>query len=520
MLPFFGRSRESRSFLWLLAAAPLMFVATGLWSLPAAAWLAPMFLLRFVRDQPTWRGCVIAALLLIVVSCAAWHGATGRFLQAPLPYVVGVALGLVAAVPYLIDRLLTTRLSGLAATLVFPAAAVAVEFAASFGPFGTWSSAAYTQQNLVLLQLTSVTGIWGVSFSLYWTASVANAAWEEWAMSSEAHMSSGARTSSEARISPEVQWTVGLWAGLLTAVFMFGGARLVQDAPPDTIPVASITGAHDASSFWDLRRQAESRGAVRDSARAVQRDYLQRARRAAQAGARLVSWPEAAVPIPREDTVAFMNKARRLARDHGVYLAMAVNVFPRPGVGEELENKVVWVGPDGTVRKEGLKTRLVPGEPGRAGTDTLPIVSAPAGTWSSAVCYDLDFPALIRQAGRQNVDLLVAPSNDWAAIAERHAHMARIRAIENGTALLRPTSNGLTLATGPLGRTHGRVNHFTSREHLQMTRLPTESKSTVYAALGDFFAWGCGLGLLVLTTGAFFRLRVPLPEAAAYPTSS
>ena len=510
MLPFFGRSRESRSFLWLLAAAPLMFVATGLWSLPAAAWLAPMFLLRFVRDQPTWRGCVIAALLLIVVSCAAWQGATGRFLQAPLPYVVGAALGLVAALPYLIDRLLSPRLSGLAATLVFPASVVAVEFAASFGPFGTWSSAAYTQQNLALLQLTSVTGIWGVSFLLYWTASVANAAWEEWAMSPEAQMSPEARTSSEARISLGVRWTVGLWAGLLAAVFMFGGARLALDAPPDTVPVATVTGTHDASSFWGVHRQAESRGAVRDSARAIQRDYLQRARRAAQAGARLVSWPEAAVPVPHEDTAAFLSKARRLARGQEVYLAMALNALPRPDAGKKLENKVVWVGPSGTVRKEGLKTHLVPGEPGQDGSGTLPIVSAPAGTWSSAVCYDLDFPALIRQAGRQNVDLLVAPSNDWAAIAERHAHMARIRAIENGTALLRPTSNGLTLATGPLGRTHGRVNHFTSQEHLQMTRLPTESKSTVYATFGDVFGWGCGLGLLMLIAGAFFQLRLPL----------
>jgi apolipoprotein N-acyltransferase len=369
---------------------------------------------------------------------------------------------------------------------------------------------------LALLQLTSVTGIWGVSFLLYWTASVANAAWEEWAMSSEVHMSSEARTSSETRISSGVRWTVGLWAGLLAAVFVFGGARLAQDAPPDTVPVASVTGAHDASSFWKVRRQAESRGAVRDSARAVRRDYLQRARRAARAGARLVSWPEAAVPVPREDTAAFLNKARRLARGEKVYLAMAVNVFPRSGVGGELENKVVWVGPDGTVRKEGLKTRLVPGEPGQDGSGTLPRVSASTGTWSSAVCFDLDFPSLIRQAGQNGVDLFVAPSNDWLAIAERHAHMARVRAIENGMSLLRPASNGVTLATGPLGRTRARTNHFTTQEHVQMAHLPTEGPSTIYAAVGDVVAWGAGLGLLLLAGGAYARSGSPVQATPAY----
>jgi len=490
-----------RSFLWLLGAVPLLFVATGLWALPVAAWLAPVVLLRFVRDQPPGRGCAIAALALGAVSSVTWYGATGQVLQAPLSYFVGAALGVAAALPYLIDRLLAPRLPGLAATLVFPTAAVTVEYAASFGPFGTWGSAAYTQQNLALLQLTSVTGIWGVTFLLHWTAGVANAAWEDGLASS-------------------VRWATGLWTGLLAAVLLFGGARLAGDAPSDTIPVAAVVSGYDAPSFWRMHRRAESRAAVRDSARAIQRDYLRRVRRAARAGARLVTWPEAAVPVPREDREAFLNRARTLAADHEVYLAMAVNVIPRRGADVQLHNKVVWMGPDGTVRAEGLKTHLVPGEPGRAGTGTLPTVSAPVGTWTSAVCYDLDFSTLIRQAGWQEMDLLVAPSNDWTAIADRHAHMARVRAIENGVALLRPTSNGRTLATGPLGRTRAQTNHRTPPKHLQVAHLPTDGKSTVYAAVGDFFAWGCGLGLLLLIGRGYRRARLSTWGKPAGSTSS
>jgi len=490
-----------RSFLWLLGAVPLLVVATGLWALPVAAWLAPVVLLRFVRDQPIGRGGAIAALVLGAVSGVTWHGATGQVLQAPLSYVVGAALGVAAALPYLVDRLLAPRLSGVAATLVFPTAAVTVEYAASFGPFGTWGSAAYTQQNLALLQLTSVTGIWGVTFLLHWTAGVANAAWEDGLASS-------------------VRWATGLWAGLLVAVLLFGGARLAGDGSSDAVPVAAVASGYDAPSFWRMHRRAESRAAVRDSARAIQRDYLRRARRAARAGARLVAWPEAAVPVPREDREAFLDRARTLAADHDVSLAMGVNVVSRPGSDRPLHNKVVWMGPDGTVRAEGRKTHLVPGEPGRAGAGTLPTVSTKAGTWTSAVCYDLDFPALIRQAGRQEMDLLVAPSNDWAAIADRHAHMARVRAIENGIALLRPTSNGRTLATGPLGRTRARTNHRTTPTHLQMAHLPTDGKATVYAAVGDLFAWGCGLGLLLLIGRASRRSRLPMWAEPAGSTSS
>ena len=487
------RFASDGSLLWLLGAIPLLFAGTGLWALPLAAWLAPVVLLRFVRDQPTGRGCAIAVLVLGVVCTVTWHGAAERPLQGALVYLAGASFGLAAGLPYLIDRLLAPRLSGLAGTLVFPAAAVATEYAVSFGPFGTWGSVAYTQHNLSLLQLTSVTGIWGVSFLLHWTAGVANAAWEE------------------GLSSPATRWATGLWAGLLAAVFLLGGARLAWDAPADPIPVATVTGRHDASSFWALHRRAPGPAAVRGSARAIQRDYLRRARQAARAGARLVTWPEAAVPVPREDTAAFLDRARRLAADHEVYVAMALNVFPRPGSDAQLENKVVWIGPDGARRTEGRKTHLVPGEPGRAGTGSLPQVSTPEGTWSSAVCYDLDFPTLLRQAGRKGVDLLVAPSNDWAAIADRHAHMARIRAIENGTALLRPTSNGRTLATGPLGRTRARMNHTASGPRLQIAHLPARSAVALYPFLGDAFAWACGLGLLLLVGRA--RLR---PEAASW----
>lgn len=488
---------RNRSVLSLLAAIPLLFVATGLWALPIAAWIAPVLLLRFVRDQPVGRGCTIAAFVLGVVSCVTWYGATGRFLQAPLPVLVGAALGVAAALPYLVDRLLVDRLSGFAATLVFPTAAVAVEYAASFGPFGTWGSAAYTQQSLVLLQLTSVTGIWGVTFLLHWTASVANAAWED------------------GLTNTRVRWSLGLWAGALMSVLLFGGARLANSSSSDTVPTATVTGTYDASLFGRVVRQEEGWSVTRDSARAVQREYLQRARRAAQMGARLVSWPEAAVPVPVPDTAAFFDRARAVATDEKTTLALAVNVFPKPTTNAQLQNKVVWIGPDSTKRAEGLKTHLVPGEPGQDGTGSLPQIAARWGRGSSVVCYDLDFPSLIRQAGRKNVDLLVAPSNDWGAIAERHAHMARVRAIENGLSLLRPTSNGITLATGPLGRTRAQTNHFTTQDHLQLAHLPTDGPSTIYAALGDVFAWGCGLGLLLLMGSAQFQ---PFRSTAASPT--
>ena len=39
------------SYLWLAIAAALYLFTGGQWAIPLAAWLAPLFLLRFVRTQ-------------------------------------------------------------------------------------------------------------------------------------------------------------------------------------------------------------------------------------------------------------------------------------------------------------------------------------------------------------------------------------------------------------------------------------------------------------------------------------
>ena len=49
------RPHDRLSFLWLVLAAVGSLLYAGQWTAPLAAWLAPVFLLRFVRTQ---RPCV------------------------------------------------------------------------------------------------------------------------------------------------------------------------------------------------------------------------------------------------------------------------------------------------------------------------------------------------------------------------------------------------------------------------------------------------------------------------------
>lgn len=170
--------RDSRSWLWLAIAVTLLVFANGADSIPLAAWLAPLFLLRFVRTQSLKVGLPVAYVVLIATFSIQFRG------MVPIPgiayYIFLLLNGIPAVLPYVLDRLLTRRLTGLRSTLVFPATWAATEYLMSLAPYGSWGSAAYAMfGNLPLLQLLSVTGLWGITFLLGWFASTCNLLWEE-----------------------------------------------------------------------------------------------------------------------------------------------------------------------------------------------------------------------------------------------------------------------------------------------------------------------------------------------------
>lgn len=486
---------QRRAFLWLGIAFLLSFFAAGKWTIPLVTWLAPIFMLRFVRLQsPLW-GYLIGAAVSAMAGIFIWDGLIPFSGAAYYGFIgVGAAIGFV---PYLADRLVAPRLDGFAATLVFPAAVTALEYGLAFGDYGTWGSTAYTQQNLALLQLVSVTGLWGITFLIHWLAAVTNWVWERPFAWSQIRYSS-------------------LYASVLGLVLLLGSARLTL-APPraDTFQVATVTGTHYAGNVLSIM-DLDPWEAFRDTTRAIHQDYLQRSRTAARAGAELVAWPEAAAAVAKQDEPAFIDQGRHLAQEEAIYLVMSLAVLTPDFPEHPLENKLVWIDPEGKVVTTFLKARPVPGEPSVPGGGPIPTTDTPFGQGASAICFDMDHHRLIRQAGQSGADWILAPSNDWKAIANLHAHMARFRAIENGTSLIRPASDGLSLVTDYQGRTLAQIDHFTTDHPVMIAHVPTQGTSTIYATLGDVFAWLCVAGVMASAGWGVLRAHLS-PDRTATP---
>lgn len=159
-----------------------------------------------------------------------------------------------------------------------------------------------------------------------------------------------------------------------------------------------------------------------------------------------------------------------------------------------LENKSVLIDPSGEPAFSYRKARPVPGweaEVSLRGDGRIPVLASRLGRIASAICFDLDFPALVRQAGRDQADLLLSPASDWPEIGTIHHAMAAFRAVENGVSLVRAARWGVSAIVDPLGRILAITDHRSAGADAAVAFAPTDGLRTIYARVGDTFAWLC-----------------------------
>jgi apolipoprotein N-acyltransferase len=161
----------------------------------------------------------------------------------------------------------------------------------------------------------------------------------------------------------------------------------------------------------------------------------------------------------------------------------------------------VLIDPAGRVAWQFLKARPVPpGESSISKVDDgrIKTLDTPYGRVAAAICFDMDFPQLLQQAGEKRVDILLAPSNDWREIDPWHTQMAVFRAIEEGFNLVRHASGGLSMATDAKGRVLARMDHFESTQRVMVSVVPTRGIRTLYSRNADVFPIGCLVALAAL----------------------
>jgi apolipoprotein N-acyltransferase len=181
-------------------------------------------------------------------------------------------------------------------------------------------------------------------------------------------------------------------------------------------------------------------------------------------------------------------------------------------------NKLVVFDPRGQQVLEHYKYGGVGFEGNRVNGDSrLRTAQTPYGVISAIICWDTDFPATVLQAGRNGTDILLSPSLEFRDFDPIHAHMAVMRAIENGASVVRVADMGLSVIVDPYGRILASMDHFTAGERTIVGQVPTQGVWTLYPIIGDLFGWLSIAGLAavivyVVVQGRRTTRATPLPR--------
>jgi len=486
-----GRARR-RDGLWLLVGGLLLLFANGRWLFWPAAWLAPVFLIRYFRQAPgRWRPLIRGLAVLWVGGAVSWFGLIP--FPPPVFLVVATQGAILGLLPFALDRHTHERRPGPLQTLVFPLSTVSMEFLGSLWSGTTWGVVGYTQATVLpLVQLVAVTGVFGLTFVVAWFASWANGAWEDW--------ESRGRLRSLHLVYPTLL-ILALAGGLVRLTVVPSGTtpvRVATASPPDILDRLS---PEDLAVFqrYFMKQSVDARrlSAVRERLEATYPELLRRTRRLARDGADIVFWPEASVvAFGAERQQELLGQMSALAREEKVMLGASVALIT-DDPHELNENKVVLFDPGGERIQTYYKTRLIPHveEPfTRGGDGTIGTVDTPHGLLATVICYDLDNPRYIAQLGGRGVALLFAPSGDWPAIKDIHAAMARFRAVETGAYLVRPANHGLTQIVDNRGRALATMDHDDTEDRVLSVSFAPVATETPYSRVGDAFAWLCVAG--------------------------
>ncbi len=509
---------NKKIYLWALSTICFSLLSVK-WMFPPAAWVAPALLILLMREFKLWKSLLWGFSVLYVSSLIAGYRVM------PFPAVIFIIIALISSlkqlIPFFLYRLVYKHINGWYLTLIFPCLYVAFEYLNGFDGGGTWGSLAYTQvNNSPLMQLTSVTGLWGITFMITWASSILGV-WHSNKMSIKA-----------------VQRPFILWLVLIGIIYFAGTIRInpLWQQENTTVRVAGITGqnlellqstyeavfgqrldvelqrlTHSSPELQELNKglikfiENPSDSIFRAThlqMEVFQDSILNIVRKEADAGAKIVALSEGLLFCTKATEHNLIDKAQKLSEQKQIYFLLSLaSIIPgEVTMGSKyLENKALFIGPHGEILNVFFKNKPVPVvEPSIQGDGMIPVIDTEYGRIAISICYDADFPYLMRQAGRKEADIVLLPSGDWREISPYHAYMAKIRAVENGFSLLRPVSGAVSIASDYHGIIKGRNEFRDSGEHVLVSHLSTKGVCTLYALTGDWVAWACLLVVLVL----------------------
>ena len=446
----------------LSASGLAIFFGSGVHPAWWFTWIAPLPVLLLARYLTGRRCFIVASSAWFLGGFNEWKY-LHRVLEIPALMVVISLLvpAFIFGVGTVLFRHFLIRNAIWRAATIFATVWVSYEYLlAEISPHSTFGNLAYTQMNAVaIVQLASVTGVWGISFLLLFVpAAVA------------------AMLGSKAEPHRRRLLIISAIA-VVVAVVGFGEWRLYTAPPTTTVKVGLMASDVRASLF----PQKDNLGL------AVYREYSARLDLLAKQGAEVIVLPE---------KIALLSDAAVQEMDQLFATAAALNkVSVVVGVDHTFSdkkalNQAKLFSPDGTLVAEYDKHHLVPvfEARDRPGINRS-VWEHSSGKWGLQVCKDMDFPKLSREYGREGTALMLVPAWDFVEDDWLHSRMAIMRSVEDGFAMVRSAKQGLLTVNDDRGRVLAQQSSSAAPFSILIASVSLGHSKTVYSRFGDWFAW-------------------------------
>jgi apolipoprotein N-acyltransferase len=488
LLQFASFPLPARGYLAWIAFVPLLAfvlltrgVRSSLWGGSLAGFVSLALILYWIPGVLSRYGGVPVALAWILFI----------FLAAVMSLYSGAAC---AFTRYVIER------GGHRYLFAFPFVWVVLEYLRGqliFGGF-PWLLTGYSQtDSLRLIQISDITGVYGVSFVITWI----NAALV-WAALRRMQRESAS-------------WPVITALLMIPACLLYGEIKIRhwEELKPTRTTVL-------------LQQNLSADEPEPELAEKFQDGYVRMADLVTKIPVDLLVLPEAPTPLSFQHDKTYRDSMRALARRYGLGM-----VFNNIGYDDHdgktaYFNSAYFLDHDGTESARYDKIHLVPfGEyiPWRklfffAESITKDVTDFSAGSnytlapldghrGSALVCFEAVFPEISRRFTRDGSELLVNLTNDgWygrTAAPYQHLAMARWRAVENRRFLLRAANTGISAIVRPTGSLQAVTGLF--REEICAGLFAFSDHKSVYARVGDLFVLACAIIVVLLGFLCFRR---------------
>jgi len=242
-------------------------------------------------------------------------------------------------------------------------------------------------------------------------------------------------------------------AGVIAIVFLLpiGASRIAWTQPSGPpIPIAAVQGNVSQDQKW----QADNRDATIDR-------YSQLTREAW--GARLIVWPESALPVLATSIQSYLQALRTAGRGHDADFAIGlvnydattnryyngVLVLSESG-GWYYKRHLVPFGeyfPVPSFVRSWMRLMSLPYDDISPGADQQPALTAAGQKLGLTICYEDSFGSAQLPALRQATLLINVTNDAWfgdSTARHQHLQISRLRALEAGRYLIRAANDGIT----------------------------------------------------------------------------